>query len=152
MVSTSPLSRMTTPLPSLWLPSVPAVKASSGIDERRVTIDRRIGSIFMFSFPCAHSGSKRGTPHQQQTYRSHNITRNPPTRYKASTAGPAYGLRKFQYRVPEGFRPHLTVSYNRQFLPARPIEPITFVVKEFVLVHSRLWFTQYRILRRWRLH
>lgn len=62
------------------------------------------------------------------------------------------GLRKFQYRVPESFRPHLTLSYNRQFLATRAIEPITFVVKEFVLVHSRLWLTQYRILRRWSLH
>jgi RNA 2',3'-cyclic 3'-phosphodiesterase len=62
------------------------------------------------------------------------------------------GLRKFQYRVPDHFRPHLTLSYNRQFLPARAIEPITFVAKEFVLVHSRLWLTEYRILRRWSLH
>jgi 2'-5' RNA ligase len=62
------------------------------------------------------------------------------------------GLRRFRYRVPESFRPHLTLSYNRQFLPVRAIEPITFVVKEFVLVHSRLWLTEYRILNRWTLH
>jgi 2'-5' RNA ligase len=61
-------------------------------------------------------------------------------------------LRKFRFHVPESFRPHLTLSYNRQLLPAREIEPITFVVKEFVLVHSRLWLTEYRILRRWLLH
>jgi 2'-5' RNA ligase len=61
-------------------------------------------------------------------------------------------LRKFRFRVPDSFRPHLTLSYNRQFLPARAIEPITFLVKEFVLVHSRLWLTEYRILRRWTLH
>ncbi len=64
----------------------------------------------------------------------------------------ASGLRQFKYRVPESFRPHLTLSYNRQFVPARAIEPITFVVKEFVLVHSRLWLTEYRVLRRWTLH
>jgi 2'-5' RNA ligase len=62
------------------------------------------------------------------------------------------GLRRFQYRVPEQFRPHLTLSYNRQFLPTRAIDPITFVVKEFALVHSRLWLTEYRILRTWPLH
>ena len=44
------------------------------------------------------------------------------------------GLRKFRYLAPENFRPHLTLSYNRQFLPARQIEPITFLVREFVLV------------------
>jgi 2'-5' RNA ligase len=62
------------------------------------------------------------------------------------------GLRRFQYRVPESFRPHLTLSYNREFLSVRAIEPVTFLVKEFVLVHSRLWLTEYRILRRWTLH
>jgi hypothetical protein len=39
---------MTTPLPSLRVPKVAAVKASSGIEERTVTIDRIMGSIFMF--------------------------------------------------------------------------------------------------------
>lgn len=62
------------------------------------------------------------------------------------------GLRRFRYRVPEGFRPHLTLSYNRQFVPTQTIDPITFVVTEFVLVHSRLWRTEYRIIRRWTLH
>jgi 2'-5' RNA ligase len=61
-------------------------------------------------------------------------------------------LRKFRFRVPESFRPHLTLSYNRQFVPARAIEPITFLVTEFVLVHSKLWLKEYRILRRWPLH
>jgi 2'-5' RNA ligase len=54
--------------------------------------------------------------------------------------------------VPEGFRPHLTLSYARQFLAVRAIDPITFVVKEFVLVQSRLWLKEYRILSRWPLH
>jgi 2'-5' RNA ligase len=48
--------------------------------------------------------------------------------------------------VPEGFRPHLTLSYNRQLLAVRAIEPITVVVNEFVLVQSRLWLKEYRIL------
>lgn len=61
-------------------------------------------------------------------------------------------LRKFHFRVPDSFRPHLTLSYNRQFLPTRAIEPVTFVVKEFVLVHSMLWLKKYRILKTWTLH
>jgi 2'-5' RNA ligase len=48
--------------------------------------------------------------------------------------------------------PHLTLSCSRQFLAVRAIEPITFCVKEFVLVHSRLWLKEYRILGRWTLH
>lgn len=62
------------------------------------------------------------------------------------------GLRRYQYRVPESFRPHLTLSYNRQFLPMREIEPISFTVREFVLVHSRRWLKQHLILKRWPLH
>lgn len=61
-------------------------------------------------------------------------------------------LRKYGFRVPETFRPHLTLSYNRQFLPTRAIDPITFVASEFVLVHSRLWLKEHRILQRWPLH
>lgn len=61
------------------------------------------------------------------------------------------GLRRYQYRVPESFRPHLTLSYNRQFLPARAIEPISFMVREFVLIHSRRGLKEYLILKRWPL-
>ena len=62
------------------------------------------------------------------------------------------GLRRYRYRVPESFRPHLTLSYNRQFLPVRATHPITFVVKEFMLVHSELWLKKYHILKTWPLH
>lgn len=61
-------------------------------------------------------------------------------------------LRKFRFRVPESFRPHLTLSYNRQFLPMRAVDPVTFVVREFVLVHSELWLTEYHVLKTWHLH
>jgi 2'-5' RNA ligase len=61
------------------------------------------------------------------------------------------GLREFQYRVPEHFRPHLTLSYNEQFVPMRAIEPIRFMVTEFALIHSELWLTRYNILRTWPL-
>jgi RNA 2',3'-cyclic 3'-phosphodiesterase len=60
-------------------------------------------------------------------------------------------LRKYGFRPPENFRPHLTLSYNRQFVPIRAIDPIAFVVTEFVLVHSRLWLKEYHILKRWLL-
>jgi len=60
-------------------------------------------------------------------------------------------LLKSGYRAPETFRPHMTISYNRQFVPARPIEPIVFKVTELVLIHSRLWLKEYHILQRWPL-
>src|SRR6266853_445791 len=44
MVSTSPSSRMTTPLPIRSVPSIPAVKASSGTSERKSTIESSAAS------------------------------------------------------------------------------------------------------------
>lgn len=61
------------------------------------------------------------------------------------------GLRTYRVRVPEEFRPHLTLSYNEQFVPMRAIEPITFQVTEFALIHSELWLTKYNILGTWTL-
>lgn len=58
-------------------------------------------------------------------------------------------LLKSGYRAPETFRPHMTLSYNRQFVSTRDIEPIVFKVTELVLIHSRLWLKEYHILQRW---
>ncbi len=60
-------------------------------------------------------------------------------------------LRRYGFRAPESFRPHLTLSYNSQFVPTRAIDPIAFLATEFVLVHSRLWLKEYHILQRWLL-
>lgn len=60
-------------------------------------------------------------------------------------------LVKSGYRAPETFRPHMTLSYNRQLVPAHPIEPIVFKVGELVLIHSRLWLKEYHILQHWPL-
>lgn len=60
-------------------------------------------------------------------------------------------LRKYGFRVSESFRPHLTLSYNRQFVLPRAIDPVAFTATEFVLVHSRLWLSEYHILQRWPL-
>lgn len=54
-------------------------------------------------------------------------------------------------RAAEEFMPHLTLSYGQQPILAEEVEPIRFVVKEFALIHSKLWLTQYDVLRRWSL-
>ena len=51
----------------------------------------------------------------------------------------------------EHFAPHMTLLYGSKPIPAQAIEPIRFVVKEFVLIHSELGFTRYNILGRWPL-
>lgn len=50
------------------------------------------------------------------------------------------------------FTPHLTLLYNSRMIGEQPIEPIRFVVRDFVLIHSKLWLSEYKILQRWTLH
>ncbi len=51
----------------------------------------------------------------------------------------------------EGLTPHMTVSYGPTLVPLQMIEPIRFVVKEFVLVHSMLRLSQYKMVGHWPL-
>lgn len=49
------------------------------------------------------------------------------------------------------FTPHLTLLYDAQILPEETVEPVGWMVNEFVLVHSLLGRTQYIVLGRWPL-
>lgn len=49
------------------------------------------------------------------------------------------------------FTPHMTLSYGPQPVPMQPIEPIRFMARDFVLIHSRLGLTQYEVIDRWPL-
>ncbi|MEO9340041.1 2'-5' RNA ligase family protein [Mesorhizobium sp. SB112] len=49
------------------------------------------------------------------------------------------------------FTPHMTLLYCPENIPSREIEPISFVAKEFFLVHSLLRRTQYNVVGSWRL-
>jgi len=49
-----------------------------------------------------------------------------------------------------GFNPHLTLLYGNQ-LVTQPIDPISWAVREFALVHSLVGRTEYKILGRWPL-
>ena len=59
------------------------------------------------------------------------------------------GLRKSGYRAKMFSTPHVTLSYDCRPVPLQPIEPIHFVVNQFVLIHSELGFTRHNILRCW---
>ncbi|MGN8020092.1 2'-5' RNA ligase family protein [Phyllobacterium sp. 22229] len=50
------------------------------------------------------------------------------------------------------FTPHLTLLYNSRTISEQPIEPIRFVVRDFVLIHSKRGLSEYEILQRWTLH
>lgn len=49
------------------------------------------------------------------------------------------------------FRPHLTLLYDEGRFDPHAIEPITWTVREFVLIHSRLGKTRYDVKGRWSL-
>jgi 2'-5' RNA ligase len=51
-----------------------------------------------------------------------------------------------------GYNPHLTMLYDPRSIAERPVEPTTWTVQEFVLVHSRVGRRQYSMLGTWPLH
>jgi 2'-5' RNA ligase len=54
--------------------------------------------------------------------------------------------------VPHGhFKPHITLLYDRGGFAPKAVEPVTWTVREFVLIHSWLGKTRYDELGRWPL-
>ncbi|MCO5398832.1 RNA 2',3'-cyclic phosphodiesterase [Ralstonia soli] len=55
--------------------------------------------------------------------------------------------------VPRGhFKPHVTLLYDRGGFAPKAVEPISWTVREFVLIHSWLGKTRYDELGRWPLN
>jgi 2'-5' RNA ligase len=61
-------------------------------------------------------------------------------------------LRKFGLRAERNFTPHVTVLYGLNVVSKQAIEPIRFMVKEFVFIHSRVGKSEHRTLGRWPLN
>ena len=51
--------------------------------------------------------------------------------------------------VERRFTPHVTLLYDRRNVALQDVPPITWRVREFVLVHSLLGRTEHRVLGRW---
>jgi len=49
------------------------------------------------------------------------------------------------------FEPYMTLSYKAMEIPHTPIEPISFTIREFVLVNSLLGRGRHDVLHRWKL-
>lgn len=49
------------------------------------------------------------------------------------------------------FVPHVTLLYDALTIAPQPIEPFGWTVREFLLIHSLLGRTEYRVLGRWPL-
>lgn len=60
----------------------------------------------------------------------------------------AAGLGRF---LDQPFIPHLTLLYDEQVLTSRPMEPVTWSVREFLLVHSVPARGEQQVLGRWPL-
>ena len=51
----------------------------------------------------------------------------------------------------DGFTPHVTLLYDRQMVAEQDVEPVSWTVNEFVLVHSLVGKSQHLVLGRWPL-
>ncbi|WP_144150356.1 2'-5' RNA ligase family protein [Paraburkholderia sp. BCC1885] len=54
-------------------------------------------------------------------------------------------------RRPEHYKPHVTLAYGMPYMAARPVEAVSWNVREFVLVHSLVGLTRHIELARWTL-
>lgn len=54
-------------------------------------------------------------------------------------------------RRERAFVPHITLLYDARTVTAQPIEPVAWPASEFLLIHSLLGRTEYRVLGRWPL-
>lgn len=59
------------------------------------------------------------------------------------------GLRK---QVERRFTPHVTLLYDDRMVAAQALSPVSWIAREFVLVHSLLGRTQHVPLERWALN
>lgn len=60
-------------------------------------------------------------------------------------------MAKFGMRAVPDFIPHLTLAYGEWPIGERRIDPIVIRIAGFSLVHSRLWKTEYRVIKCWSL-
>jgi 2'-5' RNA ligase len=61
------------------------------------------------------------------------------------------GMKANGLKSSDHFVPHMTLAYDEKFIPRQPVDPISFVAKEFILIHSLRGLTVYRDLDRWPL-
>lgn len=54
-------------------------------------------------------------------------------------------------QVARQFNPHVTLLYDRALAPETPVEPVSWGVSEFLLIHSLLGQTRHIVLGRWPL-
>jgi RNA 2',3'-cyclic 3'-phosphodiesterase len=53
--------------------------------------------------------------------------------------------------VKESFTPHMTLLYDPLLVPRHRVDPVTWTVNDFVLIHSFVGLSRYEILKGWPL-
>ncbi|MER8482817.1 2'-5' RNA ligase family protein [Mesorhizobium sp. M1322] len=61
------------------------------------------------------------------------------------------GMKANGLKSSDHFVPHMTLAYDEKFIVRQLIDPISFVAREFILIHSLRGLTVYRNLDRWPL-
>lgn len=55
------------------------------------------------------------------------------------------------FRASSDFTPHVTMSYGSKPVSVQKIEPIRFIARDFVLIHSEVGLSRYHVRGRWPL-
>jgi 2'-5' RNA ligase len=58
---------------------------------------------------------------------------------------------QLEWPIEQKYTPHMTLLYDERRIPRHPVSPISWTVREFVLVHSLVGRTQHVHLKRWAL-
>jgi 2'-5' RNA ligase len=117
----------------------PAQRAGMAISQRRFKVAFR----FIESFPPPPVASRAG--------RRPLVLRAEGTALFDLHARLGAAMREWGLKAADWFVPHTTLLYGPNAVPLQAIEPIRFVAREFVLIHSELGLTRYTVLGRWPL-
>jgi 2'-5' RNA ligase len=55
------------------------------------------------------------------------------------------------WKAESRFTPHISLIWSSDFLPERAIEPFSWTIREFVLIHSMYGQSRHEVLSRWPL-
>jgi len=103
---------------------------------------------FTVSFDRAASFKGRPGHHPYVLLGGEGVARVSALRRTLCAAAMKVGLRR---RTPSEIMPHMTLLYDAHYVEELAVEPVSWSVQEFVLIHSLLRRSKYELLGRWPL-
>ena len=128
------------------MPSATAIRPCSSRSSETAAAIR--AAPFEVAFDCAMSFSGKSNGRPLVLCSSKNLAALAAFQQTLSTAIRKAGLHQW---VQPSFVPHVTLLYDGRRVPKQAIEPISWTVREFVLVHSLLGRSRHEPLARWPL-